>query len=210
MFHQPPHQANPPDSLFHAFAAARAEVLKRIELRDRMLITSCTVSTAILGGTMLARDPMIGLLVPVFGLGAALVVCQHTIAIHQICCWTRRLVSGHWARSEELRVLHTRAIPERAMAQGAIFVAPALVALAYGYRGAFAETSVLLSGLWWAGVLLIAAAVLVQWRTFSGVMAINRATGYENAPIDRVPERASPTTNSPRPRPGPTQFKRPA
>jgi len=199
MPHEPPTQANPPDYLLHAFDAARAEVLKHIELRDRMLTTSCTISTAILGSTMLSRDSMIGMLVPVVGLGATLVVCQHTVAIHEICCWTRQLLPIHWARSKELRLLHARAIPERAMAQGAFFVAPALVALAYGYGAAFAEASVLLSGLWWAGVLLVACGLFVQWRTFSSVIAINRATGYEDAPVTLPPEPPSPAKTSSKP-----------
>src|SRR6188768_2440742 len=108
------------ECLREAFVAARAEILKRVELRDRMLVTSFSISMAILGGTMVSKDPMIGLLVPVFDFGSVLVVCQHTATIHQLCCWTRREIPfPHWARSRELRVLHREAITARALAQAA-------------------------------------------------------------------------------------------
>lgn len=155
---------------------------------------------------MLSQDPMIGMLVPVLSLGATLVACQHTTAIHQICCWTRCLVPGHWARSKDLRALHLRSIPERAMAQGCIFVAPALFALAYGYYAAFAQASVLLSGLWWAGVLMIVCGLVVQWRTFGSVIAINSATGYEDAPIGPLPE-PPPVAEASQARPQPVELK---
>src|SRR6187549_1423516 len=93
----------PPESEYAAFDSARSEILLRISLRDRIVTTSFTLSTAILGGTMLSRDPMLGLLVPVFNMGAALVACAHTAAIHRICAWTRREIPfNHWARSSQL------------------------------------------------------------------------------------------------------------
>jgi hypothetical protein len=179
-----------------AFASAREEILKRVELRDRMVVMSFSISMAILGGTMVSRDPMIGLLVPVFNLGSTLVVCQHTLAIHYLCCWTRREISfPHWARSRELGELHDTAITARAMAQAAIFFTPAFVAIAYGYRSAFAQTSVLLSGFWWAGILMLITTCYVQWKTLVSVLAINRATGYESPG----------TARPPRPEPAPTE-----
>lgn len=165
-----------------AFVTARAEVLKRVELRDRMVVTYLSISIAILCGTVLSEDPTLGLLVPVFGLGAVLVVCQHTAAIHRICCWTRRVIPfPHWARSRELQGLHQSAIVLRAIAQAAIFVTPACVSIAYGYAAAFARMSVLLSGLWWLSVLTLVATVYVQCKTLSDVLAVNKRTGYEQA-----------------------------
>lgn len=180
------------DCLREAFSAARAEILKRIELRDRMLITAFSISMAILGGTMVSENPMIGLLVPVFGLGTALVVCQHTASIHAICCWTRRAIPFvHFARSPELEELHRNAITSRALAQAAIFLTPSLVAIAYGYPAAFARTSVLLSGLWWTGILALVMMVWIQWRTLTGVIDANRRRGYSEslrpAPRDGSP-----------------------
>lgn len=177
MLHSPP-----TESETTAFESARSEILLRISLRDRIVVTSFTLSTAILGGTMLSRDPMLGLLVPVFNMGAALVACAHTAAIHRICAWTRcEIPFNHWARSNQLRDLHRGAIAERALAQAAILVTPAMVALAYGYHAAFARTSVLLSGLWWSGVLMTVTTSAVQWRTLLSVLQVNRETGYQDA-----------------------------
>lgn len=165
-----------------SFNAARAEILKHMELRDRMLVTSFTVNTGILGGTMLSKDPMIGLLVPVFGFGAAMVVCQHTDAIHAICCWTRRAIPfPHFGRSRELRNLHRKCLVSRAAAQAAILIAPALVALTYAYSAAFRQVSVELSGLWWCGVALVLGMSAHQFKTVCRVVRLNRETGYENA-----------------------------
>ena len=168
--------------LCEAFVSARTEILTRVELRDRLVTNSFSISIAILGGTMLSKDPMIGLLVPVFAFGSSLVACQHTSAIHSICSWSRREVPfPHFARSKELRKLHRSDIAARAVAQSAIFMAPSFVALTYAYSAAFSDVSVLLSGLWWAGVLLVLGIAFVQWRTLARVVALNRHTGYESA-----------------------------
>jgi hypothetical protein len=168
------------DDMRTSFQTARQEIITRMTLRDQLIMAFLAGSTAITGGAIAYAKPMVALMVPFFGLASSIVVGQHTSAIHSICCWTRRMVAfQHWGRSVELRNMHNSSIHTRAYAQMLIFIPPSLAALLFSARDAFAEASMLLSGLFWTGVLCTILSIYTQRRVLSFVRELNRTTGYE-------------------------------
>lgn len=170
-----------------AFNKAREELLKRVELRDKMVLAYIGLSMATLGGTMLSKIAIVGLLIPAFGFAVSLIVNQHTMAIHYICCWTRRAASfPHWGNSAELEELHGLAIRPRVVAHLAVFVIPSLVALVYAYPVAFAHADPFKSGLWWFGVVMMLVTTYSLIGAGRRIIEKNVKVGYS---VQRPPGR---------------------
>ena len=166
-----------------AFTAARAEILSRMGWRDQAGIAFLTVSTAINGTAMACGKPALALMVPLYALAAAVQVSQHTCALHDACCWTRRHFRFmHYSRSDELRGMHAESLPARFLGNALTFAGPSIVAVLLTVEYSFAQPSVLRSGLWWMGIAAIVSTCFVLMRTRGYVRAVNRRAGYGKDP----------------------------
>lgn len=154
-------------------AAARSEIIQRIQLRDNVLLVFLGAAGALFG-IALGSDvkPEILLVVPYLTFGATLIISQHHEVIGSLGLYLRKELhpifeeagdtAPDWDSSDALRDCHSQAMWMRTLAHIILLIAPPVGSLAINWRHrGFSEPPQALA--WWFGVFFagLSLAVLV-------------------------------------------------
>lgn len=164
------------DTARHSYAAARAEILQRMRLRDNVLLVFLAVSGAILGVALRGSgNNEVLLSIPFLALGTAILVSQHNLlaavlgqfCAHELEPFLKSLEPSehapNWDNSRTFKQFANEAAKLRLIGHGIIILVPCVLALAMNWDHAL-NSPFPLGPLWWFGAMcsIVAAGVIIN------------------------------------------------